>query len=314
MKNTLLASRPAALSFLLGAALFTVRPATLHAQNSLSSSEVIGVANTQYSNDVYNLDSNFSGTGAFTSATANPAFTGLDGRGVIQTMNFDGYASSRAAYGQLHLYARGSVYNTYYNSANAPYYNANTGTVDPGGSPDYLTAASFASFRDTLQYGGELQAGYRARYFFHVDGTNTGTNALEYLFVNIAGNQESFYNFNPGSIDTVYATRDYLINGQTPQTISVTFSAQFSFNVNSVNDGTNVFGEANFANTASLAGIQIVDANGNPVSGVTFTSGSGTTYQTVVPEPGTLASAAAGGALLWAVAGRRRRGARAVAG
>lgn len=309
MKNTFPVSRlRSTLGVLLAAALLGAGPAPLRAQSpssSISTSNGVVVANIHNSPSDYNLDSNYSGTGAYTSAQATRAFTGQDGSGNTRTMTFTGSASSSATYGQLHLFARGQVTNTYYNANNPLFYDGNTGTVNPAGSPDLLGAVAFASFTDTLQFGGQLQAGYSARYFFHVDGTNSGTNALEYLSVNIAGNGETFYNFNPGTIDTIYATKAYLINGTTPQAISVTFSSQFSLSTDSVADGSNVSGMANFSNTASLAGIQIVDSNGRPVSGVTYTAASGTAYPMGVPEPGTWALLAIGMGLLLLVTRRR---------
>lgn len=66
--------------------------------------------------------------------------------------------------------------------------------------------------------------------------------------------------------------------------------------------------EANFSNTVTLTGIQILDANGNPITTFQITSGSGQQYTAagVVPEPA--ASALLGGGLLTlALAARRRR-------
>ncbi|HMB94532.1 MAG TPA: hypothetical protein VKK61_00690, partial [Tepidisphaeraceae bacterium] len=134
------------------------------------------------------------------------------------------------------------------------------------------------------------QNGYKARYIFHVSGANTGVGGAADLTVKIAGDaDESFFDFDPGSFSADWATIDHQINGQNPQTIHVQFSDQFVANTQDFADGSNVSGASNFGDTLTLAQIVIVDANGDPVSGVTISSASGTVYP--VPEPAAFAIA-----------------------
>lgn len=89
--------------------------------------------------------------------------------------------------------------------------------------------------------------------------------------VGIAGNpDESFFAFDPGSYNEIWATQSYDINGITPQTIHVQFSNQFVVDANDVPEGSTFSGTSDFSSTLTLAQIQVVDANGNEV-----TSGSG---------------------------------------
>lgn len=281
-------------------------PCLLPAQTSVSTSEFVGVANTSNSNVIYTLSNGGTNDGSSTSTQFAQSFTGQDGSGVTQTMNYTGFANSSASYGQLHLGAGGSVSNTYYSANNPIYFDGNTGAINPNGSPNLLVTAAFGNFSDTLQYGGALQAGYKARYIFHVDGSNDGYGAGNYLRVSIGGNEQTFADFDPGQINQNYATMDYEIDGSTPQQLDVTFAAFFQVYTDKVSDGSDFTGEANYANTATLAGIEVVDANGDAVSGVTITSGSGTQYA-MAPEPGALAMIVPAASLGLAGSWRRRR-------
>lgn len=75
--------------------------------------------------------------------------------------------------------------------------------------------------------------------------------------------------------------------------------------------GQNYSGTSDFSFTATLAGIQVVDAAGNPVSGWTVTSGSGTVYPKITPaatpEPGVTTFLLATGIPASLLAIRRRR-------
>lgn len=117
--------------------------------------------------------------------------------------------------------------------------------------------------------------------------------------VGIAGNpDESFFAFDPGSYNEIWATQSYDINGITPQTIHVQFSNQFVVDANDVPEGSTFSGTSDFSSTLTLAQIQVVDANGNEVtSGWTVTAASGTHYPTV-PEPASFAALAFGAVIL----------------
>lgn len=249
-----------------------------HADVSLSTTEVISESNGN--NYVQQVNSS---TGASTTETYGTSFTGLDSSGDTQTMSFSGTSTGSAEYGNLHCYSTLSATNTYYNAANNPY--ATASGADTTGSPQNLFSLTFASFNDTLQYGGALQAGYKASYVFAVDGTNSGTGALADLGVTIDGNPtESFFEGNLGPNTDIWATQQYAINGITPQQINVEFSNQVTFNLDQMTDGSNPVGTSDYSETATLQQINIYDANGNLVGGVTVQSGSGTHYQ-VAPEP-----------------------------
>ncbi len=244
-------------------------------------------------NGYYNLDldSAYSSNGApISSSLTNKTFTGMNRVGAQQTMSYSAVNNASASFYQLHLFASGSVTNNYYNAANKP---ANVNNVfDPTGSPDGFYSLGFAGFNDTLQYGGALQSGYMARYLFHVDGNNSGYGGKADLSVTIAGHNESFFAFDGGSFDKIWATQSYPVNGITPQDVNVQFSNQFTMTCSDFADGDSVSGSSNFSNTLTFAGIEITDANGNHVDGVTVTGESGTTYNTSIPEPALLSLAA----------------------
>ena len=132
-----------------------------------------------------------------------------------------------------------------------------------------------------------------ARYIFHVDGTNTGTGGFADLAVKIGGDaDESFFSTTSGYFEADWATIDHSISGQTPQSVHVQFSNQVVFNTNELTDGMDYSGVSDFSATLTLSAIEIVDAQGNLVSGVTATSASGTRYNIVtapVPEPASFA-------------------------
>lgn len=273
----------------LGAFGFTLTTQPTQAQSSLSSLADVGIANGFF-NDSFAQQEVFDNSTS--SASASLSFTGLDGAGNTQTLNFTGTTIARADYGSLHSYTTGSLVNSYYNASNPAYADNDGNTINTAGSPKALYSLGFAWFNDTLQYGGDLQAGYKARYIFHVDGTNSGVGALADLGVTVDGQPgDSFFDFDSGPFAADWVTKDYDINGITPQTINVQFSDQVVFDLSNLTDGQNYSGTSDFSSTATLAGIQVVDASGKPVSGWTVTSGSGTVYPLLqdTPEPGVTA-------------------------
>ena len=274
-------------------------------QHSLFTESGVGFnQNTAQGNDDLSFQQFTDGTPSNASVT-NQAFTGMDRTGTQQTMTFSGVNHASANYGRLRLFASGIVTNNYYNSSN-PKADNGSGTFDLAhGSPDGFESLGFAGFTDTLQFGGSLQAGYKARYIFHVDGTNSGVGGLADMGVEIAGNPtESFFAFDPGFISTTWATQSYDINGITPQTVHVQFSNQFTMLNADHPDGATVSGASDFSSTLTLTAVEVLDAGGNPVSGVTATGSSGTVYSTTVPEPTTFALLLPA---MLTLAGRRRK-------
>ena len=110
-----------------------------------------------------------------------------------------------------------------------------------------------------------------------VDGVGSGI---------IGITQQGFY-------ATDWATNDILVNGMTPQLFSVQLDAATIFDLNTLTDGQNYFGTADYSATVKLTGIELIDANGKLASGWTVTSSSGTVYNAIqgssTPEPGTIA-------------------------
>jgi hypothetical protein len=277
------------------------------AQSSLFSFSLVAVNNihTQF----HYLDSNFQTDNSIVTVSGSQSFSGMDGLGNPQTLDFSGTTISQSNYGRLHVFTTGSLTNSYYNPANPDYVAPNgTDIADPAGSPSTLSSLGFAVFDDTLQYGGTLQSGYKARYLFHVDGTNTGTGYFADLAFQVDSNPaESFFALDPGFNVANWGTQEYDVNGIVPQHVHVQFSTQTVFDLPFLTDGQNYNGTSDFSSTLTLAGIEMLDQNGNQVSGWTVTSDSGTVYNAIqgsaTPEPGALAlfaglSLSGGGLLL----------------
>ncbi len=249
-------------------------------------------SNNGYNNAV--LDSAGSTTGALSVASSDISFTGMNRSGFQQTMRFIGETRTSAQFGRLRSYTTSTVTNAYNNPINPIYYNSNTGVTNPAGSPDTVTSLGFAGFNDVLHFGGVLEAGYRARYIFHVDGTNTGVGCLADMSFGIEGNpDESFFAQGLGFISENWVTQTYAINGITPQNVRVQFSNQVVADLFLFPDGSTISGTSNFSSTLTLAKIEVVDQNNNLVNGWTVTADSGTVYP--VPEPSAIVAIVVGG-------------------
>ena len=275
---------------------------TAQAQTLYSDSSIFLENNDQGIGVAY--DSGFQSAGA---ANYSGSLTGLDGNGNTQTMTITGQASDQVSYGQLHSSASLSIINPYYNPSNPVFFDGND--INPAGSPDAVFVTGLSYVHDFLQYGGNLQAGYVARYLFHLDGVNTGTESGTSLVAQIDNNNE-FYSNSSTVVSADWATKDYAINGTTPQDVVIELRSSGAFVFQNQQQGQDVSGSTNFG--ATLTGIEVRDASGNLVSGVTLTSASGTQYNLIeaqaVPEPGAFAlltgTALFGGSLLL----RRRKG------
>jgi hypothetical protein len=297
--------RNPALKLLLGLSVLVVSDAAV--AQSRSANAIVGVTNDGF---IYSLD-RMDTAGSPASAFADHSFTGLDSGGNSRTMNMVGQVNASSQFGQLHCFSTLSASNVYYNAANDAYADPSGGLNNPDGSPKTVTSLAFAVFDDVLQFGGNLQSGYQARYIFRIDGTNSGTEvpfgdgALANLYVEIADDPgELLFITDAGFSNQTWATSGHEVNGITPQSIHVQFSNQIVYNLPLYADGDNLQGTSDFSATAILEGIEMLDANGNPVSGWTVTSASGTQYTMLqpVPEPTTMAVLALG-----AVAVLRRR-------
>jgi hypothetical protein len=94
--------------------------------------------------------------------------------------------------------------------------------------------------------------------------------------------------FFPQSFSFVYGTPfDLFFN---LGTVAGTFDTAAGGGILPLTTTASGSGDADFSNTLVLTALQVVDSQGHPVNGVTFTSDSGTSYSAngVVPEPSTL--------------------------
>ena len=248
-----------------------------------------------------------SDAGAFVSTSVEASFTGLDRMNEERTTTFAGQATAQANFGRLRTRTSGTVANTYYNEANAPYY-LGEGNVDPAGSPDSFTSAAFAGFTDVLSFGGGAMAGYSSRYVFFVDGEATPFPIASFLSATITGGEEESFRIleGGGRVAQYYATDLHPISALTGQTADILFTTQFNPALYIVEDGSDLSGFGEFSSTITLAAIEVFDANGNQVMDATATGASGTVYPTVrpVPEPASMAALGLG---VLALLKRRRR-------
>ena len=233
--------------------------------------------------------------GSSVSSAINQSFTGKNRAGATQTLNFNGSSTGSSEYGRLHVYAKSTLTNSYYNATNSKYADYNGNVIDPNGSPTIFSSDAIATFTDTLQFGGSLQSGYKARYIFHIDGLTAGPRYGFVLAATVDGNQDITGSFDSGNVNTTWATKTFDVNGITPQDIRVELDNLVSFDTSALTDGVNYSGLADFSSTAILTGIELIDSNGNLASGWTVTSASGTRYNAIqgtvsaVPEPGAIA-------------------------
>ncbi len=216
-------------------------------------------------------------------------FTGNDHRGNPQQMTVSGTAYSSANFGQIHVYGSGTVTNSYYNPANQPFTDSN-GNVNPNGSPDLLAVHGNAGWTDTFTYTGLQGTGYKVNYYFALEGTASGDVEAGLNFSTSDPNGPS-YNPRTSQGSALWITPDYQVDWGVPFNISTDFYGGMTTYVSQKLDGSTYTATGNYADTLTLAGIQVRDANGNPVSGWSVTSASGTQYPlgAPVPEPGSLA-------------------------
>lgn len=246
--------------------------------------------------------SDYSGTGSPISAEGSAGFTGMDSNNVEATMYFSGSGTASAAYGMLRTAASGSASGVYFNAANAPYYDSEAG-VNPGGSPSFLASFGQAQFIDTLNYGN-VPAGFRTDFYFHITGSFTGTNLVHSVYVEF-GTQSDYIILYPdsgGVINQVWVTDKFMPTPGVDVDFRTTVLSQFNLYPEFATEGGSYSGSANFMNTVTLAGMNLFDENDNLITGWTVTSGSGTMYP--VPEPSAMLLGLAGA--VGFVARRRR--------
>jgi hypothetical protein len=218
-------------------------------------------------------------------------FTGLDSQGNQQTMTISGSAWSNASYGKIHIHGQGTVTNPYYNSANSPYFDGN---LDPNGSPDLLAINGNAGWNDTFTYTGLQGTGYKVNFYFMLSGNASGDVEAGLNF-NTSDPSGGSYNPRTNLGNALWITPFYQVDWNQPFNLSADFYAGLNTHVSDHLEGVSYSALADYADTLDLAGMTIVDANGDIVDGWSMTSASGTTYPTgPVPEPASIFGIAIG--------------------
>ena len=196
-------------------------------------------------------------------------------------MTLSGTGKALANYGALHVYASGTVDNPYYNASNPTYFTGftNNGKVNPAGSPQYLSVSGQAVFNDTLQLSSPNDPIIGYRYLFHVDGniTNAG-NASAFFAFSAGGNSIVFETNTEGSNSADWATPEWTFIPGDFIHFGGTFGAVFTVDAANTPEGQSVSGTSDFYNTLTISGIQLLDANGNQVTGATYLTASGAQY------------------------------------
>jgi hypothetical protein len=256
--------------------------------------------------------------GAAITTSGGQSFSGNDSQGNPQTMMLTGSAAAKADFGILHASVTGEVDNPYYNADNPAYYDGGD-APNSNGSPQYLSVDAHATFQDTLTLNPISDPVVKIRYIFHVEGNVTDPHAYAVLGFSAGNNSASFFNTDTSTPD--WATPDWDVTPGAPIPIQGDFAAAFLVNTNFYNtpEGVNVLATANYYDTLTLTSIQLLDANGDQVNGVSYLTASGTHYNVLggvygaassVPEPGSL-SLLAGFGLTGAVCGLKFRRSRA---
>lgn len=269
------------------AALLTVlHTSPAHAQDSLEAFQGIYAGN-------FGAFAAVAGNGGPNDASdpfqATVQFTGDDHNGAPQTMTVSGTAYSSASFGQMHVYGSGTITNSYYSPTNTPYTEPD-GTVHLDGSPDLVAVHGNAGWADTFTYTGLQGTGYKVNYYFALEGTATGDVEAG---LNFSTSDPSAPSYNPrtNAGSALWITPDYQVDWDVPFTVSADFYGGMTTYVSQYPDGSAYSATGDYADTLTLAGIQIVDANGTPVTGWSLVTSSGTQYPlgAPTPEPGSLA-------------------------
>jgi hypothetical protein len=246
------------------------------------------------------IDGNGSANSSSTPFVASHSFTGLDSSNNTQTMTIHGSAWSNSSYGKIHIESEGWVENPYFNSSNSPYFD---GTLDENGSPDLLAINGNAGWTDEFTYTGLQGTGYKVNFYFKLDGTVSGDVEAG---LNFSTSDPAGQSYNPRTHDgnELWITPFYQVDWNQPFMVNADFYAGLNTHVSEKTEGVSFYSSAKYGNTLTLAGMTVVDANGNEVHGWSVSSASGTNYPVgAVPEPATMASIALGiGVLL-----RRRK-------
>ncbi len=235
---------------------------------------------------------NFIYTGSNTTPCfeTNEAAPGCDGSVAVPattaTLNYESYGI--ATYGVLGAFAQGSV---------------TAGTATTGTIPNYANLNSTAYFVDSFTFNGTDTCG-------GVSCAATGSGTIQMQFIiagTVVSSGDAFGNVcmdiqsgnNPGALDCTVAAGALFPTGPgliVSQKLPVTFGQAATYTIGLETyghilsfTGANASFTSNFANTATLAGFEVEDASGNPLSSFSVTSQSETTYADgTLPEPSSL--------------------------
>jgi hypothetical protein len=263
----------------------------------------------------------FSSTqGQTASISSSAIFSGNNSSGAPSSMTLDYAAKAQADATQLKVSASGTLTGAYFNAGNSPYVIDTNFTVDPNGSPTYITVGGQADLNDTLTVvGGPGLAYIKAN--IGIDGKILGYNGMGNIgglaLLQLAGVQN--FNFTP-----IYLERGNF-DGDFKEIDTMVMSNAFAVNAGAVNFGLrldasvsyyfmgfgrplqNLYeGYVDFFNTLTIDSFTGYDAQGNIVDLASVTGSGGQSYAvTQVPEPASLVMFGIGLAGLIAV--RRRK-------
>lgn len=276
-------------------AAFTVSASFLYSQSSLETWSIIEAGHNEI--DFVNPPLTGILPGGYGYSNVGAPLS-VNASGEFGPMTFSAQASASASYLGLRTYASGELTDTYFE----PYFPEEG---DPQGVENFFNAYSYASFTDTLSYGGTA-VNYNSRYLLNLSGSIFGEEAFNIVTIQHANDPVQRWSFfNPGNYD-VQLVSDAYVHGAFAQEIRVTLQSYFQVYTGYHEDGSIIMGTADFDNTLVLGGVELRDENGVLLPDGTITSASGTNYGIIaIPEPSTGLLAFASSVLL--MAGWRRR-------
>jgi len=233
------------------------------------------------------------------SASGDPVqYAGSETFGDPETgqMTITGNASASAAFGQLRTSGSGTIHNPIFDETLDPLFNPD-GSQNAGGMPTYVGVTGYASFTDTLQYGGTA-TNYNSKYILRLTGAISG-DAFHVVTLKHGNNpSEKFTFFASGNYNQTLVSDAY-VHGGSPQTFKMTMQSTFQPDLEFASDG--LFGSASFSNTLEVLGVELRDDDtGQLLDATTVESATGGSYIVrEVPEPASLALIAIGGLLLF---------------
>ena len=255
-----------------------------------------GTAACGYSGGWTNPTSTGTTTPLTNSASLPPTLLGNPG----YSESFDGTATSRATYGSLGATAHGQL----------------SGSPQSYAPTTIAASVGAATFSDTLTatvphtYTNLSSSGF-VSYRFSVDGSMTTTATPAAYFGGEALTDFRIQNDNgplydeviihayAGNTGTAYVVGDNAPSGWTVGTGTASGGSTFEtqrFPINLLTSWNfkaglivNAYSNADndFGSTAKLVGVDLFDAQGNPITEFTLASASGTVYPGAVPEPAT---------------------------